>query len=187
MANQAAMVTTKISATGNKALRAGFTLIELMVVLAIVGIMLTVTAAIMSGSHESYKLRQESERLHDTLRMAASDAVLRGREWGVVVTSDDYNFVYFDQEQKQWADADIVALERHALPVSLTLKLEATNYLTLPADTSTPPDILLLSSGQTSAFTLTLLVKDDQRQRSVLTADGRSDILLDENSHVKAP
>ncbi len=186
MVNRVAKATTKTSATGNRCFRTGFTLIEIMVVMAIMGIMLAVTASIMGENREAYLLRQETMRLKDMLGMAADDAVLRGREWGVVLTPQDYRFVYFDSAAQQWANADIAALERYTLPDALSLTLEATNNLTLPGDAASP-DILLLSSGQTSAFTLQLQAKSDPRQHEGFATDGHSNIVQVEDSDEKTP
>jgi general secretion pathway protein H len=186
------VIIRNLSATGNKAVAlaaAGFTLMEMMVVLTIMGIALIVCLPMLNNSREAYVLQRESARLLEALHLAAAEAMLEGDEWGAQMTSGSYRFVRFDRDAGQWAAISEPLLSEHALPSFLNLSLQVNNALRLLADTSPladfRPDIVLLSTGQTSDFFLRLKVNSDGRLATVLTADGRSSITArkDDSGH----
>lgn len=177
MANRVATITTKTSATGNNP---GFTLIEVMVVMAIMGIMLGVALSMTSSNREVYQLRQETARLRGALQMAALDAILHGNEWGMVVGPHTYGFMRFDETTKSWLSVGDGVLASYDLPHALTLNVKTAAPVSLPVDSASPlPAIVLLSSGQTTAFELTLRA-EGAAAAAQLGTDGHSDIRFSE-------
>ena len=81
------MARTPTSATGAEA---GFTLVELMVTLVILG--LASTAVVMAIPDGSSVLREESERLAARLGAARDAAIVGGRDMAVRVDSAGYGF-----------------------------------------------------------------------------------------------
>ena len=69
----------------------GFTLIELLVVLVLIGI-ITSFAVMSIGNQAADQLKHEARRLRAVVRLAADEAVLNGREIGMVFTHDGYHF-----------------------------------------------------------------------------------------------
>lgn len=63
----------------------GFTLLELMVVLAIVGIMLTVVPVVFSGAVRSAELKAAAHELAAALRIARAHAVAKQREATIIL------------------------------------------------------------------------------------------------------
>ncbi|MCE3289309.1 MAG: gspH [Caulobacter sp.] len=81
---------TRTSATGSKIPRAGFTLVELMVVLAVLGLMAAVVVvAIPDGA---MTLAAEGERFAARLKRAQEEAVLVNRPVEVATSDDGYAF-----------------------------------------------------------------------------------------------
>ncbi len=78
-----------ISATG-KAETAGFTLVELMVVLAIIGISAAVVVLMLPGADAA--ARTDAERLASRLLAARDHALFSGRQTAAVVDARGYRF-----------------------------------------------------------------------------------------------
>ena len=60
--------------------QSGFTLLELLVVLVIIGILLTMASLSVGGGGEQRQLREEAERITALLALAADEAILKNRE-----------------------------------------------------------------------------------------------------------
>lgn len=86
----------------------GFSLLELLVVVVIIGIlatMFTLSVGITSGDRE---LEREADRLQALLQLASEDAVLQGRELGLRFYPDSYEFSILDPVENRW---QVVALD----------------------------------------------------------------------------
>ena len=80
---------------------AGFTLLELMVVLVLIGIIISFAVLSLGGDKISELMEQETRRLATLLELAADEAVLRGEELAVNFTDDGYEFLLL-QEDAGW-------------------------------------------------------------------------------------
>jgi general secretion pathway protein H len=90
------------SATGSSSRSAGFTLVEVMVVLAIVGLMSAVVALSLPASGDD--LRREGERLAARLAAARDSAILGNRETAAVIDARGYRFE--ERAGRAWREID---------------------------------------------------------------------------------
>ena len=72
---------------------AGFTLIEVMVVMVIIAILVTTVSLSLKGDRVAEALGEEAKRLTALLNLAREEAVMRDRDLGLVLASDGYFFV----------------------------------------------------------------------------------------------
>lgn len=84
--------TSRLRISPSRAAR-GFTLIEILVVVVIVGILVTFATLSMSNRALADKLETEAQRLQQLFAMAAEDAEMQGVEIGFVYTDQGYAFV----------------------------------------------------------------------------------------------
>ncbi len=134
----------------------GFTLLELLVVLVIIGVMLSVISFTVGGN-EHRQLRVEAQRLHALVALAAQEAVLKTRQLAMEVEDNGYAFLTLADDGK-WLPLDEPdSLRRRQLPegVSMKLTLEGPQPETDDEET-TPPRVWILSSGEMSPFSITL-------------------------------
>ncbi|NJO14429.1 MAG: type II secretion system minor pseudopilin GspH [Thioploca sp.] len=79
----------------------GFTLIEIMVVLIIIGVVLSFVTLSVGNGRQTQQLQQEAQRLASLLTLASQEAILQAKELGVAFTPEGYRF-YEWQGQTKW-------------------------------------------------------------------------------------
>jgi general secretion pathway protein H len=139
----------------------GFTLIELMVVIVIIGL-ITAGAILSFGAlGQDRELERESERLLSLMRYAREQAELETREFGLLVTPDGYSFVTYDARKNGWQlEEDDDALRQRKLPagLSVALTIEGRSVVVQPPTDAADltPQIMIFSDGDLTSFELRL-------------------------------
>lgn len=70
----------------------GFTLLELMVVLVLMGIILSMMTISVGDGGKYRELEEEANRLKTLLEMAREETVLRSQDWTIAILEDGYQF-----------------------------------------------------------------------------------------------
>jgi general secretion pathway protein H len=87
-----------------KLLHRGFTLIEIMVVVVIAGIISSIVIMSMNVVGDDRDLQQEVYRMGSLVELAADEATLQGRDFGLEILSAGYRFVEYDPYTNRWAE-----------------------------------------------------------------------------------
>lgn len=167
----------------------GFTLIELMVVILIIGL---VTAAIVltpSFGGRDAELEKEGERAYNLLNYVREKAQLQTHEFGLFCNDSVYEFLTYDPRRSVWrsVDEDDVLRQRQ-LPVGLRLRLvvEGRQIVLKTAqdqaredskkdkdqiEKERVPHIMLFSNGDLTPFQLTLERDGAGRSVTMLSTD----------------
>ncbi len=137
----------------------GFTLIEIMVVVVIVGTITTFAVLGLSMGRDD-TVEREARRLHMVLELAAESALLEARELGLILEPDGYRFTELqDADWRGIRQSDRRYLNPHTLPDQVRMEIEVEG---LPGDREPGaseddrPGIMLLSSGEVTPFRLSL-------------------------------
>ncbi len=143
----------------------GFTLIELMVVIAIMGIMLGLGLFAFGDGGLSDELEQESQRLYGLIKLAQEESILGSKELALELDSDGYVFKQLYDDK--WVDitSDKIFRKR-SLTAGIELSLEVEDVelaLNSNNDKDTPVRIYILSSGELTPFDITLKITDLQQ------------------------
>lgn len=165
-------------------IQAGFTLLEILIALAIAGIMLSV-AVIAFSDNDAAKLKNKAHQLFGLMQIAQEESIIRGIEVGIRVEQDGYSFLLYDGER--WSPLQDHALLRKVEldePIEMYVNVEGQEALLgnsaeddetkgdeedeQAEDDATkdvePPQIFILSSGEMNEFTVTIgLDRDDAR------------------------
>ncbi|SFF32457.1 general secretion pathway protein H [Fontimonas thermophila] len=156
----------------------GFTLVEILVVVLIIGIMLTFATLSVGDRASIDTLDSEARRLEQLFRLAQEEAELNGRELGFRYTDQGYQFLVIGSDG-QWLPVAEGPLRPRRLPPPLQLALRVEDRPVPPAqeivtpttgDTAAPipraadetdddrpplrPQVMILSSGEFSPFVL---------------------------------
>lgn len=84
----------------------GFTLIEIVVVMAIIAALAAIVGPnLFAGSNRGKDFEREAATLAARIRTAQDDAMLSGREYGIVFTEQGYRFVHWDAERFRFVAA----------------------------------------------------------------------------------
>jgi general secretion pathway protein H len=135
----------------------GFTLLELLVVVALVAILMGTVILGFTGADQEQRLRGSADQLAYRVELARQYALQRNREWGVYVEPESVRFAEFDPEQESWVEQARRPFSDLNLPANVTLSVESEGLDQLTAtERERLPQIILFSSGEATPFTLTL-------------------------------
>ena len=139
----------------------GFTLIEIMVVVLIIGVMSAGLLLSVSLSGRDRELEKVSDRLLALINYAREQAELQTREYGVIFQDDNYEFVAYDVHRQVWRtlfEDDALVLRRLPYGLNVKLKIETRPVvLKKPADAKDKtPQVMIFSSGDLTQFEVTL-------------------------------
>jgi len=168
----------------------GFTLVEILVVIVIIGLMAGM-AVLAIGTDPQRKIKQEAERARTVLQLAADEALMLGREYGLVIQQSGYQVVQFDEQKLQWQETVSPAFDHYTLPDTVEISLQsegskvdlkqlnqADDEKSEENSDTLKPALLLLSSGEVTPFTLHFS-SDDQANGYRLSSDGLGEIKMD--------
>ncbi len=140
---------------------AGFTLIEILVVVVIIAVVSAGMLLSVSLTGRDHELEKESDRLLALFTYAREQAELQTREYGVLFRDDGYEFVAYDNRRAAWRGVfEDDALAARRLPEGLSFKVTVDArqvVLTRPDDAKDKtPQVMIFSNGDLSSFTATL-------------------------------
>jgi general secretion pathway protein H len=151
---------TGISTNSSRIPIRGFTLIEIMVVMLIIGLMAAGMVLSLGTSGRDRQLEQERDRILALTDYLRDQASLQNREFGMRFFLGGYEFLAYDSRTARWERLvdDPVTRARH-LPLGLRMGLhvEGRPVILPKEETKTPePQVMLFSSGDLNLFEMTL-------------------------------
>lgn len=161
----------------------GFTLVEIMAVVFIIGVMLGLASITISGRPER-QLQMEAQRIYQKIRLLSEEAEISGVEMGFSLDNQGYQLFRFSEITMKWitleeGDFKPVVLDSNyrleldmqgeKLDTDLLYKKEnrekATDY---GEKNNEEPEVILFSDGQLTPFKLTLTDKNISRLRYII-------------------
>ena len=159
----------------------GFTLIEVLVVVVIIGVVSAIVVLGLGNLGNDRELQNEARRMTSLIEMASDEATMQGRDFGLEVLQTSYRFVEFDSLTEQWYEVigdDLMRPRQLAQDTEFDLFLEDRRVLleVEAADIAQDddddddrdliddylPHILVLSSGDISPFELEIIRMTDR-------------------------
>lgn len=151
-----------------------FTLLELVVVLALIGVILSFARLSLGDGGAAARLEQDARTLAAALRLAHDEAVLDGREFGLRLAADGYDFMQLSG--KTWRPlSGRQPLRARRLSTGQQLTLRVDGYpvaLEESLDGVDRPQVFLLSSGEATPFCVAVEGREQRAWRVCAQADG---------------
>jgi general secretion pathway protein H len=161
----------------------GFTLLELMIVVFVIGLVTAGVVISFSGERRDEQLEREAERLDALFGYVREQAELQTRDYGFRISSRGYSFVVFDILANQWRPAEEDdALRERPFPAGIetevvvegrrvvleTKKKDIEDFM---------PQVMIFANGDISSFEV-ILQRDEGKDESAR-------IYSDESGNVK--
>ncbi len=162
---------------GNR--QSGFTLLEIMLVIVIIGIVMSFVTISIGGDRRGQEMDREVKRFMALMELASSEATLRSQQMAIRIGEEDYAF--YALQNQQWVpfqnDREFRLRE---MPKGMKLFLEIEDsplsalkdpgendpddYEEDEEEAAEPPQVFLLSSGEVSPFSVTFSAPETEKK-----------------------
>ncbi len=150
--------------------QSGFTLLELIVVLVLIGIIFGFAVLSFGGDKMAEAMERETRRLVTLIGLASDEAILRGDEIAIQFTDGKYRFLVLGPGGWGKATDTDRLFGEYRLPPGVELRLDVEGELpelTTAGDGNdgkpvSTPQVYILSSGEITPFSVTLSSRQSQ-------------------------
>lgn len=186
-------------ASDMQAAKRGFTLIEVLVVVAVAGILIGIAMLSLGLIGDDRGVQRQALQLSSLIEMASDEAQLQGRDYGLELLQSGFRFVEYDPYLEVWNEVFGDELLRprdlgEDMQLELTLEghqvlLKAEAKHTQASEDATGrdltddylPHILIMASGDITPFHLQLIRQTDQLKVGLeLKVGGELEIIGDD-------
>jgi general secretion pathway protein H len=171
----------------------GFTLVEILVVVVIMAVVISLAVLSIGVTGRDNQLDQEGRRIQALIDLLHERAVLEGRDFGVSIQPNAYDFLVYDTIRDQWAKFDLENEFRHRdLPKGVTFQLQLDQQpvvlkapdKALSGGTLQAPQLAIAASGEGTPFRL-ILQRDATQAQAAVNGDAMGKLSLDTSDHVQ--
>ena len=171
----------------------GFTLVEILVVVVIMAVVISLAVLSIGVTGRDNQLDQEGRRIQALIDLLHERAVLEGRDFGVSIQPNAYDFLVYDTIRDQWAKFDLENEFRHRdLPKGVTFQLQLDQQQVvlkapdkaLSGGTLQAPQLAIAASGEGTPFRL-ILQRDATQAQAAVNGDAMGKLSLDTSDHVQ--
>lgn len=153
--------------------QAGFTLLELLVTLVIVGILITFVAVSFTTNSYKHEIRVEANQLAQRIELARRVATTHNETWGVSISAGSYQFLKFDPIEEKWLESNERLFRNHELPMHTFLKFDGDLNIPVLIDkiNELEPELVIVPGGEMTPFVLNC-GHEHSEQKRILQTDG---------------
>ncbi|HEY1725006.1 MAG TPA: type II secretion system minor pseudopilin GspH [Steroidobacteraceae bacterium] len=165
----------------------GFTLVEIMVVMFIIGIIVVGAILSLGATGRDSQLERERDRLSALFAYVHERAAMLTLEYGLRCGQHGYRFVYFDNITNRWVPEDVDdTLRARRLPAGLTLTLVIEGRPIVLTDKALTVDAHAAAAAASSGGTVSHLGSDMPSSFNNQLADNSPQVMLFSNGDTNA-
>lgn len=159
-----------------RARHSGFTLIEILVVLVVVGLLAALAVMSMGGSSRDREMENEVRELYLLMQTVSEQAVLNNTELGLILEDEGYRFVAWEDRSGEWKEPGEPMFRMRSLPdwITVTEYIESDTPRLASDEDRLRPDVVFFSSGETTPFELEFTLGRDDSRMHTIASDGFS-------------
>ena len=145
----------------------GFTLVEILVVLVIMAVVISMAVLSINVGGRDSQIDEEGRRIVGLIGLLHDQALLEGRDFGMLIEPQAYEFLVYDNMLERWRPYDRnPSFRRRTLPkgLSFSLVLDSRQVVlkapdpNLSNDAAPPaPQVAIAASGEGTPFELTIV------------------------------
>jgi general secretion pathway protein H len=161
----------------------GFTLIEIMVVVVIIGVITAVFIVTFTSGWHDEQIEREAQRLEALFDYVREQAELQTRDYGFRVNDREYSFVVYDVIANQWRpveEDDSLRVRQFPEGIEPSIVVDG-RKIVLDANKKEiedfAPTILVFANGDLSSFEV-LLAREGGGEQARLYSDEQTNIRL---------
>lgn len=170
--------------------QAGFTLIEVLAVLVVIGIAAAVVSFSIGSGSRPLQVKSSARQLYSSINLAAEEAVFTNKQFGLRFDIEydgadqfySYEWLQYNPEEKVWLSVQAEEFAKQSLPIAVILKIEVEKQdIIIGGDNQQDdalfevkkqkdekkkiyPDIYFLSSGEMQNFSI--IIADEELPES---------------------
>lgn len=159
-----------------RAQQAGFTLIEILVVLVVIGLLASLAVMTMGGSSRDREMENEVRELYLLMQTASEQAVFNNTELGLILDDEGYRFVAWEDRSGEWKEPAEPMFRLRGFPewITVTEYIENDTPRLASEEDRLRPDVVFFSSGETTPFELEFTLGRDDARMHTIASDGFS-------------
>lgn len=136
----------------NKSRHKGFTLIEILIVIAIISIVASV-ATLTIHFNQSKQMEGIAQNLKNLITLAEEEAILRPAILGLAFSENHFQVYKYQENTKTWQSLPNKVFQKHNIPDKTHITLKIHNK-EIPANGI--PQLIISSNGDIPAFTISI-------------------------------
>ena len=160
----------------------GFTLVELLVVILIIGILLGITLLSPITGNVQKTVQEQASRLQVLFSQARDKALLDNAEYGFSIEEGRYRWWVLPLESREWRVLSDKPFHPFSVPASIEMLLSTEQgdipYLDKDRESQDGPSVVFFSDGQVTPFSLDIVPVEKRKQKILLQTDGLSNVEL---------
>jgi general secretion pathway protein H len=134
--------------------QSGFTLLELMIVILIMGILMSFSVLTVTTGDAPDSPKAIMQQLHQLLKLATEESILENEEIGLEIGLQGYRFFLWEKQKwKRMTDNEIFRPREISAELETELYIEGQSII-LEENEEPTPQIVFLSTGEISSFEL---------------------------------